>query len=105
MQIAYDKDQYNYMYRICKFFMEECKEIPIQNMINDFLTRIEDSIGWYTHEGKIKAVLTLTDADIEVLLYVYENIIFFTAEGQRIMRVCEDRYTYIKNKSFEGEKK
>ena len=105
MQIAYDKNQYNYMYRICKFFIEECKEIKIQNMINDFLSRIESNVGWFSSDGVMKVVLNLTDADIEVLLYVSENIIFFTAEGQRIMRVCEDRYSYIYQKSFEGERK
>lgn len=100
MQIAYDKNQYNYMYRICQFFIEECQDNKIKNMINDFLKRIEDTIGWYVSEGLIKAVLTLNEPDIEVLLYVYENIIFFTAEGQRIMNVCEDRYSYIYEKSF-----
>ncbi len=103
MQIAYSKDQYNYMYRMCRYFMDECRDEKIQNMIDQFLMRIESTCGWFFGDGQLKIVLNLGDVDIEVLLYIYENVIFFTAEGQRIMRVCEDRFSVVKEKSYQGE--
>ena len=103
MQIAYDKGQYNYLYRMCTYFIEQVKESEIKQKIGDFLNRIEDNCGWYQSEGYLKIVLNMSDSDVEVLLYVLENIVFYTIEARRIMNVCEDRFSYVKDRSFEGK--
>lgn len=101
MMIKYDKNQYNYMFRMTQYFLEMTDNNEIKKMISDFTNRIEYSCGWIMEDGSTKIVLNLSEADIAVLLYVYENIIFFTAEGQRIMNVCPDRFSVLYKKMME----
>ncbi len=97
MLIKYEKNQFNYMYRMASYFASQAEEI--RDQINWFLHSIEDNPSWLMEDGKDYIVLNLGEREIAVLLYVYENTVFFTAEGQRIMSVCEDKFSQIKKKS------
>lgn len=100
MLIKYEKDQFNYMYRMASWFMSQAKEVA--PMIDSFLVYLRNNPGWMLEDGKDYIVLDLGEREIAVLLYIYENTVFFTAEGQRIMNTCEDMFTKLKKESGRG---
>ena len=102
MLIKYDKDQFNYMFRMADYFATQTPEV--REMIDGFLSYIKDSPSWLNEDGKEYIVLDLGEREIAVLLYVYENTVFFTVEGQRIMRSCTDVFSQLKKKAMEGQK-
>lgn len=94
MLIKYEKDQFNYMYRMASYFMEMAEDV--KPMIDSFLVYIKNSPSWLMEDGKEYIVLDLGEREIAILLYIYENTVFFTAEGMRIMRSCEDVFSQLK---------
>lgn len=105
MQVKYGKDQFNYMYRVVQFFYEQSDEYYVKEMLSNFMKNTEEYSSWMIEGGEMKIVLNMTDADLSVLLYVYENILFYTVEGQRIMNVCEDNFTKFLKKAESRETK
>ena len=102
MLIKYDKNQFNYMYRMAEYFKSMAEDV--RSIIDSFQTYIKDSPSWLNEDGKEYIVLDLGEREIAILLYIYENTVFFTAEGQRIMASCSDVFSQLKKKAMEGGK-
>lgn len=104
MQVKYAKEQFNCMYRYVQYFYENVCDVQVKGFLKSFQYNVWENSSWMLDDGQYYIVLNLTESDISVLLYVYENILFYTVEAQRIMSVCEDVFSSILEKYKVGKK-
>lgn len=104
MQVKYDKQQFNCMYRYVQYFYENVDDNSVKSFLKQFQYDVWEYSSWMIDDGKYYIVMNLNESDISVLLYVYENILFYTVEAQRIQAVCEDVFSQILDKYRNGSK-
>lgn len=101
MQIKYAKENFNFLYRMLEWFMENTEENNIKNAIDILVHKIQYCHSWeFSSETFI--ILDLDDSDISTLLYVYENSLFVTYEAKVIMNICSDNFTRLKEIDKQG---
>lgn len=104
MQVKYDRKQFNCMYRYVQYFYDNIDDVNVKGMLKQLQYDLWEYSGWMLDDGQYYIILNLNESDISMLLYVYENILFYTVEAQRIQAVCEDVFERILEK-YKGEKK
>lgn len=97
MLLKYNENCFNYLWRITEYFYENTEEQEVKKNIQNLWSKIEANHFWYT-EGGLSIILDLNEADISIIFYVYENIIFFTYEARAIMNKCDNVFKKLLEK-------
>lgn len=103
MDFKYGKDQFNYIYRIANYFKETVPDENVKEIIANYIEDITKNNSWIMEDGSMNIILKMTQFDISVHMYIFENILLYTAEAQRIMAVCDDKFSELLKKAEKGK--
>lgn len=99
MDFKYGKDQYNYIYRIANYFKDMTDDDNIKDVISQYLNDITNNVSWIMEDGNMNIIIHMSQFDVSIHMYIFENILFYTAEAQRIMSICEDKFNELLKKA------
>lgn len=101
MQIKYAKENFNFLYRMLEWFLENTQVLEVKGAIDILMRKIRGCHSWEFSDD-IFIILDLDDSDISTLLYVYENSLFVTYEAKVIMNLCNDEFSLLKEIDKKG---
>ena len=84
VQIGYQKQNFNYMYRILTYYLENSDDDSVKENVRNLKDKIDSVHNFYFCDGEERIGIYFNLSDMNTLNVVYESLLFMTVEAREI---------------------